>query len=99
MFAFGLFVPPRAVEFVVVVVALRRVEDRSGDEEERVNDQGRKWQFLNGWMQRVEGERESMGNEEGERERGREGEERLFEGPEDRWRSLRGKPDVSRTGD
>lgn len=70
VFAFGLFVPPRAAEFVVVVVALRRVEDRSGDEEERVNDKGRKWQFLNGWMQRVERERESMGNEEGERERG-----------------------------
>lgn len=30
------------------------------------------------------------------RERGREGEERLFEGPEDRWRGLRGKPDVSK---
>lgn len=42
VFTFGLFVPPRAVEFVVVVVTLRRVEDRSGDEEERANDQGRK---------------------------------------------------------
>lgn len=66
VFTLGLFEPPRAVEFVVVVVTLRRAEDRSGDEE-RVDNQGRKLQFLNGWMRRVEGERESMGDEEGER--------------------------------
>lgn len=61
----GLFVPPRAVEVVEVVVTLRRVEDRSGVED-RANDHWRKLQFLNGWIRSAEGEREIMGNGEEE---------------------------------